>query len=204
MFASVSYTLSKTTNTTEPDGNGINPNQSIIARLGEEERGTSLLDQRHRVVFNFNYKFPWQFTAGTLTMLASSRPFNATTGIDNNGDGLTNDRPVINGVVIPKSAFRGTPTSEVDFFVEKKLLKNERYNIILRVEAFNLFNHANMLGRGQTIYSTVVGGVDTATVRPDFGAFTTSFTNSANTNAIPAFANIDQPRMFQLQARFVF
>ena len=39
MYASVSYTLSKATNTTEPCGNGINPNQSIITRLGEEERG---------------------------------------------------------------------------------------------------------------------------------------------------------------------
>jgi hypothetical protein len=204
MYASVSYTLSKATNTSEPDGNGINPNQSIINRLGEEERGPSLLDQRHRAVMMFNYRFPWQFTAGSMAILASSRPFNATTGIDNNGDGLTNDRPVINGAVIPKSFFRGTPTSEVSFFVEKRLLQNERYNIILRVEGFNLFNHANMLGRGQTIYSTVVGGVDTATPRSDFGAFTTSFTNTANTNAIPAFANIDPPRMFQLQAKFVF
>src|SRR4030095_15880724 len=35
MYASVSYTLSKATNTTEPDGNGVNPNESIITRLGE-------------------------------------------------------------------------------------------------------------------------------------------------------------------------
>lgn len=39
IFASVSYTLSKATNTSEPDGNGIGPNQSIISRLGDEERG---------------------------------------------------------------------------------------------------------------------------------------------------------------------
>src|SRR5207302_2421191 len=43
MYASVSYTLSKATNTSEPDGNGINPNQSIISRLGEEERGPSVV-----------------------------------------------------------------------------------------------------------------------------------------------------------------
>ena len=45
---SVSYTLSKATNTAEPDGNAINPNESIITRLGEEERGPSVVDQRHR------------------------------------------------------------------------------------------------------------------------------------------------------------
>ena len=39
-------------------------------------------------------------------MFASARPFNATTGVDNNGDGINNDRPVINGAVISKSAFR--------------------------------------------------------------------------------------------------
>ena len=61
-----------------------------------------------------------------------------------------------------------------------------------------------MLGRGQTIYSTVVGGVDTATPRPDFGVLSTSFTDANRTNAIPAFANIDPPRMFQLQARIIF
>ena len=108
MYAAVSYTLSKATNTTEPDGNGISPNQSNIARLGEVERGPSVLDQRHRAVITFSYQLPFNITAGTLTQFASARPFNATTGMDNNGDGANNDRPVINGAVIGKSAFRGT------------------------------------------------------------------------------------------------
>src|SRR5205823_4469226 len=98
-----------------------NPNESIIARLGEEERGLSVVDQRHRAVITFSYKFPYNFTAGTFVQLASARPFSATTGIDNNGDGLNNDRPVINGVVAPKSAFRGTPTSDVAIFVENRI-----------------------------------------------------------------------------------
>jgi hypothetical protein len=204
MYAELSYTLSKATNTTEPDGNGIGPNQSIISRLGEEERGPSVVDQRHRAVITFTYRFPYNFTAGTLTQLASARPFNATTGIDNNGDGINNDRPVINGAVISKSAFRGTPTSDVAVFVENRIKLSERTALLLRLEGFNLFNHANMLGRAQTLYSTLVGGVDTATPRADFGALTTTFTNAAATNAIPAFANIDPPRMFQLQARFIF
>ena len=204
LYAEVSYTLSKATNTTEPDGNGIGPNQSIITRLGEDERGPSVVDQRHRAVITFTYRFPYNFTAGTLSQFASARPFNATTGIDNNGDGINNDRPVINGQVISKSAFRGTPTSDVAIFVENRIRTSERTTLLLRLEGFNIFNHANMLGRGQTLYSTLVGGVDTATPRPDFGAFTTTFTNAAATNAIPAFANIDPPRMFQLQARFIF
>src|SRR5207253_3665418 len=85
MYAAVSYTLSKATNTSEPDGNGIGPNDNAIARLGEVERGPSVVDQRHRAVIMLHYRFPHNITAGTLTQLASARPFNATTGIDNNG-----------------------------------------------------------------------------------------------------------------------
>jgi hypothetical protein len=195
MYASVSYTLSKATNTTEPDGNGIGPNDSSLARLGEVERGPSVLDQRHRAVITWSYQFPLHITAGTLTQLASARPFNATTGVDNNGDGLNNDRPVINGAVIGKSAFRGTATSDVEIFIEERVKLTERANILLRLEGFNLFNHGNYLGRGQTTYG------DTGTPNPTFGQVASVGTGP---NAIPAFANVDPPRMFQLQVRFTF
>jgi hypothetical protein len=195
MFASLGYTLSKATNTTEPDGNGVNPNQSIITRLGEDERGPSLLDQRHRAVIQFLYRFPYNFTAGTLAQFASARPFNATTGVDNNGDGLNNDRPVINGQVVSRSAFRGTATSDVAVFVENRIRTSERTAILLRAEVFNLFNRVSVLGRAQTIYGDTVAPLQT------FGQLVAVGTA---TNAIPALANIDPPRTFQLQARFVF
>ena len=198
LYTSVGYTLSKATNTTEPDGNGIGPNESSIARLGEEERGPSVLDQRHRAVIFLSYRLPYNFTVGTLSQFASARPFNATTGVDNNGDAVNNDRPFINGAVIGKSAFRGSGTQDVSIFVENRIRTSERTSLVLRLEGFNVFNHANILGRAQTIY----GNTDIPLT--NFGALTTQFTNSSATNAIPAFANIDPPRMFQLQARFVF
>jgi hypothetical protein len=198
LYASIGYTLSKATNTTEPDGNGVNPNESIITRLDEVERGPSVVDQRHRAVLTFHYRFPWNFTAGTLAQFASARPFTATTGVDNNGDGANNDRPVINGTVISKSAFRGTPTSEVAIFVENRIKLGERASLSLRLEGFNIFNHANMLGRGVTVYG------DGATPAASFGQFVGASGIGADGHAIPAFANIDPPRMFQLQARFVF
>ena len=195
IYAAVSYTLSKTTNTSEPDGNGIGPNESNIARLGEEERGPSLLDQRHRAVITFSYRFPLGITVGTLTQLASARPFNSTTGIDNNGDGVNNDRPVINGAIIRKSAFRGSGTQDVSIFVEDRIRLSERTSLLLRLEGFNVFNHGNYLGRGQTIYG------DIGTPNTTFGQFAAVGTATA---AIPAFANIDPPRMFQLQMRLIF
>jgi hypothetical protein len=196
MYASVSYTFAKATNTFEPDGNGIGPNESNITQLGEIERGPSVVDQRHRGVITFHYRFPWDITAGTLTTLASARPFNATTGIDNNGDGINNDRPVINGVIISKSAFRGSPTSEVAAFVEKRFRTSEHTNILLRLEGFNLLNHGNYLGRGVTVYG------DALTVVPTFGQFVGAVGTSPN--AIPAFSHIDPQRMFQELARLRF
>jgi hypothetical protein len=196
MYASVSYTLSKATNTFEPDGNGIGPNESHISQLGEIERGPSVVDQRHRAVITFHYRFPWDFTAGTVSMFASARPFNATTGADNNGDGINNDRPLIDGVILGKSTFRGTPTSEVSAFVEKRFRFSESKAIVLRLEGFNLFNHGNFLGRGVTVFGP------NPTPSSNFGQFVTNVGTSAA--AIPAFANIDPPRMFQVQARFVF
>lgn len=198
LYASLSYTLSKATNTTEPDGNGIGPNESNISRLGEQERGLSVVDQRHRAVLTFIYHFPLNFTAGTVSMFASGRPFNATTGVDNNGDGSNNDRPVINGQVIGKSAFHGTPTSDVAIFVENRIRLTERTALLLRLEGFNIFNHGNFLGRGVTVYG------DAATPATTFGQFTAANAIGADGRAIPAFANIDPPRMFQLQARFIF
>jgi hypothetical protein len=194
MFASLSYTYSHATNTTEPDGNGIGPNQSAIARLGDEELGASVVDQRHRAVLTFTYQLPWNLTAGTVTQYASARPFNATTGIDNNGDGVNNDRPVVDGQVLGKSSFRGTPTSDVSLFLEHRL-KLAQNTILLRVEGFNVLNHGNYLGRGQTVYG------DTGTPNPTFGQLAPVGTA---TNALPAFANVDPPRMFQFQVRFLF
>jgi hypothetical protein len=193
LFAAVSYTLSKATNTTEPDGNGIGPNENIIWRLDETERGPSLLDQRHRAVITVTCQLPLNVTAGLLTMVASARPVNATTGVDNNGDGSTNDRPIIDGRLARKSSFRGTGTQDVSFFLEERLTIHGR-SILLRAEGFNLANHPNLLARGVTTYG------DGVAAAPTFG----QFAGNATTTAIPAFANIDPPRMFQFQARFMF
>ena len=195
-YAALSYTLSKATNTTEPDGNGVNPNQSIISRLGDEERGPSLLDQRHRAVLTLNYQLPYNITVGTLMQYASARPFSATTGIDNNGDGANNDRPVVNGAVMPKSAFRGTPTSDVAAFIEGRLKQSST-------------RHASCCASKDSTSSTTAttsaaARPSTATPRTPNSTFGQLVAVGNATNAIPAFANVDPPRMFQLQVRFVF
>jgi hypothetical protein len=42
---------------------------------------------------------------------------------------------------------------------------------------------------------------DTATPNPTFGQLVAA---GSAANALPAFANVDPPRMFQLQVRYVF
>jgi hypothetical protein len=69
-------------------------------------------------------------------------------------------------------------------FGEGKLLTGAR-PVTLRLEVFNLFNHANILGR-----NGVYG--DAATPLPTFGL------------ALPGLANIEPGRMLQVQVRFNF
>jgi hypothetical protein len=195
LTTSLSYTLSKATNTTEPDGNGVGANQNNITRLGEEERGPSLVDQRHRAVFSLTYQLPHNVAIGTVTALASARPFNAVTGVDNNGDGSNNDRPVIDGQVISRSAFRGTATQDVSAFLEGRIKVAGSRSLLLRLEGFNLFNHANILGRAQQTYG------NTATPNSTFGQVVSV---GSSADALPNLANIETSRMFQLQARFIF
>jgi hypothetical protein len=182
-FVSVSYTLSKATNTTEPDGNAAGPND--FNQLGEQERAPSILDQRHRAVVSASYAFPYGITAGTLNSFASARPFNATTGVDNNGDGNNNDRPVIAGAVSSRYAFRGTALYDTAVFGEVRVTMLPGRTVTLRMEAFNVFNRANVLGRNGT-------HGDTVTPLSTFG------------QALGGLPNIDPGRMYQFQVRFDF
>jgi len=107
-----------------------------------------------------------------VTTLATGLPFNYTTGTTNSGDtGATTDRPVINGVVVGRNAGRGMPIYEVSPFLERAFsLHGERVRLAPRVEAFNLFNHANFVG-----YSGTYG--NGATAGAGFGAPLVGITN---------------------------
>ena len=180
-LVTASYTLSKATNTTEPDGNAAGPND--FNQLRETERAPSVLDQRHRAVVNVAWRLPYGVTAGSVAQFASARPFSATTGLDNNGDTVNSDRPVIDGRVVGRYAFRGTGQADVELFAEDAI-RAGRGHVILRAEVFNVFNRANLLGRNGS-YG------DGAAPSPAFGT------------AIPGAANVDPGRTAQLQVRFV-
>lgn len=181
----ISYTWSHTTNTVEPDAPGGDANDAN--QLGAFERGDSVLDQRHRLAISGWWNLPKHFSVGGLATLASARPFNATTGVDNNGDGSITDRPVINESVVGRNAFRGNPLYDFSPFVERDFRLNERVHLVLRAEGFNVFNHPNTIGRNGT-YGNAASGVANST----FGL------------RLAGVANVDPGRMFQFQARLSF
>jgi len=57
------------------------------------EWGRSSMDIRHRVVMGGSITGPWKLTLNPFMMYRSGVPFNITTGRDNNGDTIFNDRP---------------------------------------------------------------------------------------------------------------
>jgi len=57
------------------------------------EFGRADYDRHHRLNLIGTYRLPWGFRAGSIVSMNSGIPYNITTGFDNNGDTLPNDRP---------------------------------------------------------------------------------------------------------------
>ena len=180
-----SYTLSKTTNTVEPDAGNGDPLD--VNQLGEFERGLSLLDQRHRFVLSGYYQLPFGFTLGGVTTLASGRPYAITAGVDTNGDGSTADRPfdLTNGTYLERNAGRGSAIYETNLFAQKTFSFKERMSLELRAEVFNVFNHLNVYGRFGNYGNAILGNPPISLGTP-----------------ISGIANVDPNREVQFQVRF--
>ncbi|HET7436085.1 MAG TPA: TonB-dependent receptor [Thermoanaerobaculia bacterium] len=160
-----SYTLSKTRNNVEPDAPGGDANDPL--RL-DQEWADSLLDQRHRGVLTVWQRLPFAFTVGAVATAASGRPYNITTGVDNNGDASNTDRPVVNGEVIGRNTGRGSSLFSFDAFAEKELAVRSGMQLALRAEVFNLTNRTNVVGRNG-VYGNANTGVPLASLGAPLG-----------------------------------
>jgi hypothetical protein len=165
-----SYVYSHAINNVDPDVPGGNPNDPNFT--GEEEKGDAIFDQRHRFVLSGVYHAPFGFNIGGVGTLASGLPFNFVTGTNNSGDArATTDRPVINGAVVGRNTGRGHAIYDLSPFLEKDFpVKGEKVRVRARVEAFNVFNHANFVG-----YAGTYGNA--ATPAAGFGQPLTGITN---------------------------
>jgi hypothetical protein len=145
----VSYTWSHAIDNVDPDLPGQNPNDPLMTAMAEN--GNAIFDQHQRLVLSGVYILPLGIHFGGVATLGSALPFNYVTGAANSGDGATTDRPVINGVVVGRNTGRGRPIYDVSPFLEKIFaIKSERTQLTLRVESFNVFNHANFAGYSGT------------------------------------------------------
>src|SRR5581483_9489570 len=129
-YSTVSYTLSKTTD----QGSGYFNQFNQAA-----QRGPSQLDQRHRFVASTVWSPIMRplkdFEFSGVLNLASGRPYTAVF-----------DNPEVNFSIVPGegfNSFRGPDVKNVDIGVARDIHLGERYDVKLKAESFNVFNHPN-------------------------------------------------------------
>jgi hypothetical protein len=71
--------------------------------------GRAAFDVRHRALIAGSIEVPYGFRLSPFIVINSGAPYNITTGQDNNGDSIFNDRPILvpGGAVCPTVTFSG-------------------------------------------------------------------------------------------------
>lgn len=117
------------------------------------EYNHSNIDEPNQFWTNGVYFLPAGFELGFTTTLWSGRPSNALASTtDINGDGVATDRPIINGVMMKRNAFRNTGFKDVSLRVQKNFpLPIEKGTISISAEFFNAFNFANAQMAGASL-----------------------------------------------------
>jgi carboxypeptidase family protein/TonB-dependent receptor-like protein len=140
------YTLSRTTD----DVTGLFdlPANSNDLRL---ERGRAEFDKRHRFNFAGILDMPAGFRVGSVLTLASGLPFDITTGFDDNGDSIVNDRPfgatrnTGRGPGFAQLDLRLTKLFELPLFLDDQEKEKGGFrNLELNLDVFNAFNRNNL------------------------------------------------------------
>jgi len=168
-----SYTLSRAVSLSddifEP---GVPQNSDDLAA----DKGPTLRDARHRFVLSGIVQLPLGFETSTIAALQSGRPYNITTGTDDNGDGHLKDRPAGVG----RNAGRAAPTYIWDLRLARPIRIREQARIIPTLDIFNVVNHPNF--DAESYIGTLSAG-------PAFGKPTDI---------------ISPPRQLQLGVKFIF
>ncbi len=157
----------------------------------EADRGNSLQDQRHRVLFSGVFMTPDSSKGGIWRVLGDVNVapiftygtpvfYNITTGGDTNGDGVINDRPIGVG----RNTWQGDNYRRVDLRVSRGFRLGGTREIQFVADAFNILNTTNFTG-----YNAVWGnGAYPSTPNATFGRATAA----------------DDPRIAQIGIRFTY
>jgi hypothetical protein len=114
------------------------------------ELGRADFDQRSRFVYAGTLELPRNFWVGLLLTLASGKPFDISTGLDDNLDTVANDRPP----GIKRNTGRGTGLAQLDLRLSKLFSaprpfkgfnqnKKESASLGFGIDVFNALNHTN-------------------------------------------------------------
>ena len=199
LFWNVNYLLTKVTN--EADSPFSLPSNNFDLRA---DRGPAATDFRHLFSGFISKRLPAGFAISTIFQTTSALPYNVTTGFDDNGDTVINDRPAGAGRNSARAKARWEIGSRaswgIDFGPDQQPvggpqvrmvrvgggdgaappslpgMATKKYRLEFYAQAFNLLNHANL---------GAFSGVETS---PFFGQATSA----------------QPPRRFELGTRFNF
>jgi len=122
------------------DYNSGVPNE-WISGWDKSERGPSDFYERNHFIADALLHGPSKTTISMVGNFASGLPVNPITGVDNNGDGYTVDRPVGLG----RNSFRTPAQKNIDLALAKKISLREPLLLDLRFEALNALNNRSFL-----------------------------------------------------------
>jgi len=152
------------------------------SRTLQGEYGRAGDDERHHGVLGTSLSFPHDWSVSALLNVGSGRPFNITTGLDNNGDQLFVDRPALvaggtaGAIVTPSGSFDAYPAAGELMVVRnagqgpRQILLNAgvaktvrfgsgatRRYIIVSASAENLINYVNFTDFNGVVTSPLFG-----------------------------------------------
>jgi outer membrane receptor protein involved in Fe transport len=199
----IHYTFSKSIDEVTDFNSDFSAQNPLNLRL---DRSLSAFDQRHRAVFSGVFESPVEGDSALDRVLAdwvispifiagSGRPFNLLLGFDANNDGRSqSDRPFAAG----RNTGLGEPFYSFDLRVARRFTFDEHKYLELTFEAFNLFNHTNLLG-----INNVVGSLPIDTLRDLASEKASGDPSKAPTQPL-GFTSAAAPRQLQFGVRFNF
>ncbi len=133
------YSAALTYSVFQGEGTTGIPNDWYNPKAGEY--GPTDFNQRHRSISYGTLHLPWQSHLTGVLTAASGLPVNPITGVDNNKDGYTTDRP--NG--FSRDSTRGPKQVSVDLSAGKLVPIGDKLSVDLRIDGFNVLNHSNFV-----------------------------------------------------------
>jgi hypothetical protein len=163
------------------------------------------LDRRHQVNGYLVIFLPKGFEFASGFRYGSARPFDARLGRDANGDTNNLDRPYsAPGVPFLRNAFRNYSETNIDIRMQKTFTVAGKNQIVLSVDAFNVFGFDNVLLGTATTFVNYCTNVNDPTcgfsgpTNPTFGQV-----KGADGKYL-AGANPGPPRQWQIGLRYRF